>query len=272
MFTLHFSEGKKVQLGYRLLKVLAENLPEEKEYTELTEALLELGMPSISEELIGNSLLTKAQYDTLWENGNLDVRRSLVDEEDFLANLSDAQAQDIINMNDPKMFESVARWAELLYPDEKNEQAIRLSGSMADSVLEHISTHPDSNVRAELVGNASAPAKFLPSLRHCIEQGMSRHIPLVGMSSDDVDALAHAPLDTLEYVAGNVEEIRSRTVRREVAKVLIAHPDPSVRLALAENCKAPEFVLKALLNDPDVDVASTARKKLNDRYDTDDND
>ena len=85
MFTLHFSEGKKVQLGYRLLKVLAENLPEEKEYTELTEALLELGMPSISEELIGNSLLTKAQYDTLWENGNLDVRRSLVDEEDFLA-------------------------------------------------------------------------------------------------------------------------------------------------------------------------------------------
>ena len=46
---------------------------------------------------------------------------------------------------------------------------------------------------------------------------------------------------------------------------MIQHPDPSVRLALAENSRAPLYAVKALLNDPDIDVAAAARKELKDR-------
>ena len=265
MFTLHFSEGKELQLGYHLLKAIAENLPNDARYTELAEALLALGIPSITTTLIGNSLLTEAQHDALWDTGNLVIRRRLVDKKKFRANLSDTQAQDIITCNDPEMLQTVATWAEMLYPDEENaEQAVRLSGGMADAVLEHIKNHPDSSVRNALIDNPEAPAKFLPSLMVCIEQGTSR-FSLAGMTKDDIEAFSKLSLDTLEYVAGNVEEIHDKTVRREAAKVLIAHPDPSVRLALAENSKAPEFVLKALLNDPDLDVVATAREALEDR-------
>lgn len=270
MFTLHFSEGKEFTLGYRLLKVLAEHLPDTEEYAELAEALLALGIPSLTEELVGQSILKKDQYDAIWETGNLTLRRKLVKERSFLENLTDAQVKDIIDTNDCSMLISVAEWAELFYPDSDNEdQAARLSGGMADALLKHISIHPDERVREALYNNGAAPAKFSPSLKERIEQNLS-NLPLAHMSVGDIDALASASLETMRYVAGNIEDIRDKEVSRKVAKTLLEHPDPSVRLDLAENCRCPTKVLKALLDDPDFDVASTARRELSDRYEIDD--
>ena len=85
------------------------------------------------------------------------------------------------------------------------------------------------------------------------------------MTADDSQALSHASLETIIYIAKNIEEILDKNVRRTVATALIEHPDPSVRLALAENSSAPAYAIKALLSDPDIDVAATARRELKDR-------
>ena len=282
MFTLRLPNGQEFPMSYSILKELVENLPDENEYSsycmvkvlaenieddtkyaELANALLGLGIPSITRMVIENITLTGEQYDRLWENGNRDVRRSLVAETAFLANLSDAQARDIIDANDPNMLRLIAKWAEKLYPDDEDaEQAARLSGEMADAVLEHICKHPDCRVRHALMGNSSAPDKFLPPVRVYIEESVTKFIPLAGMTREDMESLAHASLDTLEYLAENIEAIRDKRIRREVVKVLLAHPDPAIRLALVENTEAPEYAVKALLDDNDADIAATAKKEL----------
>ena len=57
------------------------------------------------------------------------------------------------------------------------------------------------------------------------------------------------------------------------AEFIASYPDAGLRLSLAENTRAPIFILKKLLHDVDADIVASAKKTLaeKDIYDFDDN-
>lgn len=63
----------------------------------------------------------------------------------------------------------------------------------------------------------------------------------------------------LAFLAGNIQ---NRMARQSVIDMLCAHPDPAVRLELAENRQAPRSALKRLLEDDEPDVVQAARRSL----------
>ena len=253
--------GRAYPLNYRLLVALAENLPDDGVYDDLAAELIDLGIPSVTEKLVRRGSLTLKQRDALWAGGNIDVRRALINENDFLARLTDQQAHDLIADNDVEALKRVAAFSELLYPDGDNDQADRLSGKTADELITFIRDHEDSEVRKELAENVSTPAKFLPPLSDSIRHGSCR-LNLKGMRGDDLSLLGTASSDALENIANNIEDIPDRALRREVGSFLAGHVDPAVRLELAENSNAPLSVLRLLLKDSEPDVAAAARETL----------
>ena len=262
MATITLAEGGKAYpINYNLLVVLADNLPDNSAYNELAAALIDLGIPSITEKLVSRENITMKQRDALWASGNIDVRRALIDENVFLADLTDQQAHDLIADNDVEALKRVAAYSELLYPDGDNDQADRLSGEAADALIKFIRDHEDSEVRQELAENVGTPPKFLPPLRDSIKHG-SRRFNLKGMTSDDMILLETASRKALENIANNIEEIQDKSLRREVGNFLASHIDPSVRLALAENGNAPISLLRLLLKDSEPDVVASAKETL----------
>lgn len=258
--------GQDFPLYYKMLQNIADNLPEEENYVPLAKALLSLDYPSITREIITKDLLASEDLDVVWEKGNIDLRRKLTDTTSFLKNLTDVQAQEIINLNDPEILGNVASEAELLYPDDEDEtQARRLSGKMADALMETISKHPDSEVRGKLWANSSAPAKFKPALAEIIKtMDFGWSLDLSTMTMEDMEALANATRRNLLSVANNVENIKDKKVRAKVVEFLCQYPDPEVRLELAENYSAPKSALRKLIHDHDQDVARTASERLED--------
>lgn len=135
--------GQEFPIHYKMLNEIAGNLPNSGHYAPLAQALLALGIPSITRELIGNVALSVEDLDSIWEKGDIDMKRRLVDEEAFRKNLTDAQAEQIISCNDSEMLKYLARYAEDLYPMRDEKQAMRLSGKMADALLECMLNHAD---------------------------------------------------------------------------------------------------------------------------------
>lgn len=255
--------GQEFPLHYKLLKSIADHLPSGENYAPLAKALLDLNIPSITQGLVDNECLTVEDRDAIWENGDLDIRRSLADENAFRINLSDAQASQIIAINDSEILKSIANWAEQLYPEEDEEQAMRLSGKMADALLEFMASHSDESVRRELAENSQAPAKFRPKFSEMLKNGL--HLgdsAIAGMTMEDVEMLQNATLDNLKAVANSAENIKDRKVRARVLNFLGSHPDPAVRLELAENYAAPQSVMERLAKDEDPDIANEAGRHL----------
>lgn len=270
MATITLTEGGKAYpINYNLLVALAENLPEKATYNDLVSELLELGIPSITEKLIDRKHLKDAQRDALWASGNIDVRRALVQNRNFRAYLSDQQARDIIADNDVETLKSLARYSEMLYPDGNSDQADRLSGEVADSLMNFMRNHENSEVRCQLAENVDTPSKFLPPFCDSLKLGCSR-FNLKGFKSDDLPFLATASRDVLKNFANNIEEISDKSLRREVGKILAANVDPEVRIELAENENAPISVLRLLLNDNEPDVVDAAKETLSVLEDLDD--
>lgn len=258
--------GQNFPLYYRMLQIIADNLPEEESYAPLAEALLSLGYPSITRKIINKDLLGSEDMDAIWDKGDIDLRRELTDTSSFLKNLTDAQAQEIINLNDPEILGNIAMEAELLYPDDEDEnQARRLSGKMADALMEFISRHPESEVKGKFWENSSAPAKFKPPLAEMIKnRDLSWRLDVSAMTMEDIEALNNTSQGNLIAIANNVEDIKDKKVRAKVAELLCQYPDPEVRLELAENYSAPKNVLRKLSHDCDQDVARAASKRLED--------
>lgn len=258
--------GQEFPLYYKMIASIVENLPEEENYKPLAAALLALDIPSITHVLIEHGLLDSEEMDAIWEKGSLDLRRDLVDSRMFLKNLTDAQARDIINLNDSKILESLADDAELLYPDDDDgTQARRLSGQMADALMETMTNHPNSRIRESLWGNSYCPAKFKPQFSEIIKsRSFSWRIDVSGLKMEDVEALTGASIANLQAIANNVEDIKDKKVRAKVCEFLCQYPDPAVRLELAGNYSAPKSALRKLLHDPDRDVAKTAAERLDD--------
>lgn len=274
--------GQKFPVHYRHLLAIAEHLPADGAYSrEVAKALVSLGVPSIAMSLINSSfwasyttlrcpfsssLLTQQDLDELWAEGDPDIRRSLAININFVCQLTDSQARDIIMADDPEMLEVIAANANLLYPAlkglYKDIQGKRLSRTAADALLEHIAGSRYPKVRQALAESWNTPFQFRPAFRECVASGFRAEAVLVTIQPEDIELLKTESVETLQDIARHVEDIRNKRARLAVIKVLCAHPDPSVRMALAQNRYAPTEALRFLARDAEAEVRLIARKLL----------
>lgn len=262
MASIRLTEGgREFPLANSMLKSLASNCPDSPLGEELARALIALGIPSLTEELVHKDFLTPEERDAIWERGDIDVRRELLRQRDFLSRLTDEQAREIVAQDDVEMLKNVGEWAEHIYPGR--EGGIRISGAAADMLMEHIHGHENASVRAALAENYYAPPRFYPPLAEYIRNGFSmRGYSFAGLRVEDVEALRGRSREVLVALGRNVDDIEDREARKAAVTLLAAHPDPEVRLALAENEKAPLLAHELLAGDADPEIAALAAERL----------
>lgn len=256
--------GRTFPVHYQLLLTIVENIPSGAHYREVARALLALGVPSITANLIKSSAewLSRQDLDELWAAGDPDIRRSLMAKPEFVKCLTDAQAQDIIHADDPVMLKSVAEMAILLYPAKAAEPEMRLSGAMADALLEHIANSRRPELCQILANSCGTPLTARPAFRKCMESGCDPEKVFSTIQPEDVGLLDGASMESLRHIASDVERIDSQEAQTRVMELLRTYSDPSVRLALARNRQAPRAALELLLEDAEPDVRLSARKSL----------
>lgn len=259
MATIRLTEGgKEYPISHSMLKNLAAECSDGPHDRELGRALLGLGMPSVTEELIRKDFLTVEDRDAIWASGDLDLRRRLLRDPDFLTRLTDAQAGDIVEQDDVEMLKAVGEWTERLYPG--GDGGLRISGAAADRLMERIRNHENASVRAALAENPYASPRFYPPLAEYLRNGYDmRCYPFAGLSMEDVDLFRGQSRDVLEALAREVENIEDKEARKAAVALLAAHPDPEVRLALAENRGAPRLAQELLAADADPVIAALAK-------------
>lgn len=258
--------GQKFPVHYRLLHAIAKYMPYSATYNELARALAHFGVPSIAKTVIETDSvdyhLFRQDLDEIWAAGTPDIRRSIVRNDVFCEGLTDAQARDILDAHDPDLFRALVYMTEQLDPAKTDGPGERLSREMADALLEHIISNRDLYARQALAEHVVPPLKFRPSFRECVKSGFWVGRAVAKMQPEELDILNTVPLETLQVIASNVEDIRDEAVQRSVIDLLSSHPDPSVRLALARNRHAPQAVLESLRTDDEPDVVLAARKSL----------
>lgn len=257
--------GQEFPVPCRLLGAIARNLAESENYAPLAQALLALGIPSITHDLVLGYAASQSitALDAIWKKAALELRRTIADQDLFLRDLTDAQAWEIIDMNDPPILKSLAGHAEMLCRDRYDFHAWRLSPEMADSLLEFIATHPDDSVRRALAENPLAPAKFRPAFSDLARQGLEpSQRDLWRLRPDDLEALKAASVKLLKFLASNIEQIEDLGTQEKVIDFLSSYPDPAIRFELADNITSTKAPLRRLAEDPDADVARAAREQL----------
>ena len=252
-------DGPEFPIGYGLLLSLAGTLRRRNRYPELTTALLELGIPSLTEKLLNMLRMETEQRDRLWDSGNLETRRALLDNTDFIRELTDNQAQDILAADDIPMLRQLARWCELLEGDLSGQ---RLSPAMRDRLWLHLRRHADRRILEELADNNHLPDAIAIPVDERLRLGLPiDNAAFRALRQDEIPALFQAPLSTLMKLAEHTENIRDPDVYRTVLERLAAHPDPAVRLALAEHTTDAD-ILTTLAADPDPGIRATAEVRL----------
>ncbi|WP_165076324.1 MULTISPECIES: hypothetical protein [unclassified Desulfovibrio] len=262
MVTLRFTEnGKDFPIPCSLLKSMAQACPDGQAGRDLGKALIALGIPSITGELLQKGFLTAEDRDAIWATGDTYLRRKLLKGHDFIADLTDAQAREIVEEDDVEMLESVGKWCEYLYPVFGG--ADRISGAAADNLMEHIRNHANASVRATLAKNIYTPQRFKPPLTEYIRNGYDMWTyPFAELSVEDVALYKGQPWEVLQDLAGRVGDIEDVEARKAVVTLLAHHPDPAVRLALANNGNAPRLAFELLAADADPEIAALAAEKL----------
>lgn len=252
----------------RIAKGLTDGLPRcnaQLHYKELARALVGLGIPCITLEVLDHAgeLLDQEELDELWADGDLNIRRALVGCPRFVENLTDAQVQDILAIDDPDMLEQLAIIADLFEPDQTGRNVGgRLSG-MADTLLKHITSSHYVKVR-QILSNRCIAAKITPAFRESVEAGFGMEKVFPTIQPEDVALLNTASLETLESILHRLDEIADDEAREKVVTLLCDHPDPYVRLEMAWSVSSPKSALVRLLDDSEPDVRAAARHSLKD--------
>ena len=114
MYLRLHENGPEFPIGHDLLLGLARALKRRTSYPDLVTALLELRIPSLTKELLGARALETGHMDHLWESGDPNIRRALMSERVFIRDLTDKQAEDIIEDDDIVMLCHLVYWIELL--------------------------------------------------------------------------------------------------------------------------------------------------------------
>ena len=92
------TSGQHLPLTYRQLAALAASLAPCQR--EVTDALLALEIPSLTETIIATACLSCEQMDSLWSSGGLEVRRTLLGQQHFIQHLDAGQVRDILKADD----------------------------------------------------------------------------------------------------------------------------------------------------------------------------
>lgn len=260
MYLRLHENGPEFPIGHDLLLGLAGALRRGDGYPDLVTALLELHIPSLTKKLLDVLSLETEQMDRLWDSADLGVRRALLEEMDFISNLTDKQAEDIIEADDIAMLRHLAHWIELLEGDLSGQ---RMSPAKRDALWLHLRQHPDMRIREALAANSDLPdAIAIP-----VDERLRLDLDLNGnalqdLRLDEIPALLQAPVSDLIDLAMKAENIRNQEVRHAVLEALAAFPDPAVRMELAEYTTEDAAILTKLAVDDDPGVRAAAEENL----------
>lgn len=260
MYLRLHENGPEFPIGHDLLLGLARALRRRGSYPELVTALLELHIPSLTIELLDGFALETEHRDRLWASGDLEVRRALVDDMDFIRNLTDEQAEDIIKADDVFMLCRLARWIELLEGDLSEQ---RMSPARRDALWLHLRRHPDIRVLQALAANSALPDAIAIPLSERLRLGLDlNYSAFRSLRLDELPALLQASSSDLIALARKAENIPNQEVRHAVLEALLSFPDPAVRMELAESTTKDTAILTRLLADTDPGVRAAARENL----------
>ena len=260
MYLRLHENGPEFPIGHDLLLRLVRGLRRRGSYPELVTALLELHIPSLTIELLDGFALETEHRDRLWASGDLEVRRALVDDMDFIRNLTDEQAEDIIKADDVFMLCRLARWIELLEGDLSEQ---RMSPARRHALWLHLRRHPDIRVLQALAANSALPDAIAIPLSERLRLGLDlNYSAFRSLRLDEIPALLQAPVSDLIALARKAENIPNQEVRHAVLEALLSFPDPAVRMELAESTTKDTAILTRLLADTDPGVRAAARENL----------
>jgi len=96
--------------------------------------------------LIDISSFRENKRDALWDGGDINIRRLLSNNERFVSNLTDEQAEDIIKINDTVVLTNIASNADMLIYDDLN-CTYRLSESSCERLLNFMYKNEDTIIR-----------------------------------------------------------------------------------------------------------------------------
>ena len=260
MYLRLHENGPEFPIGHDLLLRLVRGLRRRGSYPELVTALLELHIPSLTIELLDGFALETEHRDRLWASGDLEVRRALVDDMDFIRNLTDEQAEDIIKADDVFMLCRLARWIELLEGDLSEQ---RMSPARRDALWLHLRRHPDIRVLQALAANSALPDAIAIPLSERLRLGLDlNYSAFRSLRLDELPALLQASSSDLIALARKAENIPNQEVRHAVLEALLSFPDPAVCMELAESTTKDTAILTRLLADTDPGVRAAARENL----------
>lgn len=263
MATIRFTEGgREYPIPHSMLTSMAMVCPEGPVGEDLGRAMLALGIPSLTQALLLAGFLTTEDRDAIWATGDIDLRRDLVEEEKFLSRLTDAQARDIMEQDDVDMLKAVGQSAGLL--DDAADGDGRISRAAADRLLEHIRGHKNVSVRGALAQNPDTPPHLYPPLAEYIRNryDIPADYPLTDMGVEDVALFKGRSRALLEWLGCQVDQIEDEEAQEAAIRLVAAHPDPGVRLALVECEDTPGLALELLAGDPDPEIAAVMAEKL----------
>ncbi|MBD5646129.1 MAG: hypothetical protein HDQ89_00395 [Desulfovibrio sp.] len=263
MATIRFTEGgREYPIPHSMLTTMAMVCPEGPGGEDLGRAMLALGILSLTESLMYSGFFTTEDRDAIWVTGDIDLRRNLIEEEKFLSRLTDAQARDIVEQDDVDMLKAVGQSAGLL--DAVADGGGRISREAADRLLEHVRHHKNVSVRAALAQNPNTPPHLYPPLAEYIRNRYDIPVdyPLTDMSVEDVAQFKGKSRTLLEWLGCQVDEIEDEEAQEAAIRLVAAHPDPGVRLALVECEDTPRLALDLLAGDTDPEIATRVAEKL----------
>ena len=177
-------------------------------------------------------LLSNDEIDALWESNSTEMRRALCTSYDFLGEMSDKIADDIMSTDDIYLCRNVAQnmnwidyamWYDEDDPSQNRSSTYRISIDKWRLFNKYFIEHTNPLVRIGMIRNQKSDPDFLPSLTECLN---------LGIEDFNVNIVKNLPVDILKHIASHTIELWDNNIKESIKKIIIEYPDPEVRLAL----------------------------------------
>lgn len=135
-----------------------------------------------------------------------------------------------------------------------------------EEIYSVLATHPSASVREIVAGKDKLNEETVNTLaadpdalviRALVRSDAARDT----LTTEQLVSMIKRDIDTAENIGGYVEGYNNADVDT-VVEVLLKHPDPKVRNAIAYNSSSPKKALKSLLKDADPKVRASAKASL----------
>jgi len=138
-------------------------------------------------------------------------------------------------------------------------------------IFEKLSNHPSIEVRTSIAYKENLSAGTINKLAQDNEIEVVRQIVSNNAAYNVLDIsilknIIQRDKECACSIAKNIESWNEQSNfdfdSKELADILIKHPDPAVRYALADSYRTPKSILKKLLKDKDPYVAEAAKESI----------